>query len=72
MPIPPHAETHTPALGVPGVRHVSAETRFQNLKLKFTEEPCFLTRIRARAPELETHTKTLTEPTLSSSSVHVS
>ena len=31
--------TPTTALGVPGVLHVSAEKRFQNLKLKFTAYP---------------------------------
>ena len=30
---------HTPALGVPGVPPVSAEKRFQILKLKFTASP---------------------------------
>ena len=34
-----HEEFHTPALGVPGVHHVSAEKRFQILKLKFTAYP---------------------------------
>ena len=32
-------ERHTPALGVPGVLHVSAQKRFQKMKPKFTAYP---------------------------------